>query len=133
MAKRGVPDEETSRAVHGHAIGAARTEHGAEAADLGDAAVLHERRAPYRVVAGHGDEQHALAWVEHEAVGADAGVDEAIELAVRPQPIDAAGRIVQAGLALVGEIDVTIPCNIQVVAALEGLRIARGEYGPNPP
>src|SRR5215470_2529881 len=34
MAKRGVGDEETSGAVHGHAVGAAWAEHGAEAADL---------------------------------------------------------------------------------------------------
>ena len=128
MTERGVADEQATLVVHGQAIRTTRTEGGAEAADLGDAAIFHERGAPHRVVARHGDEQHAFGGIKHEAVRADAGVDEAIELAARTQPIDTPGRIVQAGLALIGEIDVAIFGEMQVVAALEQLRVARGQH-----
>src|SRR5436190_9960893 len=37
MAERGVADEQAAGGVHGYAVGAARPEHEAEAANLGDA------------------------------------------------------------------------------------------------
>ena len=41
------------------------------------------------------------------------------------KPIYPPGGIVQAGLALVSEIDVVIRCDVQIVAALERFGIAR--------
>ena len=75
-----------------------------------------------------------LARIEHQAVGADAGVDQAIEPAVGCQPIDPPGRIVQAGLALVGEIDVAIGGDMQIVAAPERIRnCATRQHRLHPP
>jgi len=48
-------------------------------------------------------------------------MDEAVELAARPHPVDATGGIVQAGLALIGEIDVPVSRDVEIVAALERL------------
>src|SRR5215475_6237903 len=124
VAERGVRDEQPPSPVHGHAVGTAWTEQRAETADLGDAAVLHERQAPDRIVARHRDEQHGLGGVEHEAVGTDAGVNQTVESAARGQPVNAPGRIMQAGLALVGEIDVAVRSQMQVVAAAKRLGIA---------
>src|SRR6476660_4015287 len=81
-------------------------EHRTEAADLGDAAVLHEGQAPDRVVARHRHEQYGFAGIEHQAVGADAGVNKAVEPPVRRKAKNPPGRIVQPGLSLVGKIDV---------------------------
>src|SRR6185312_5459154 len=93
MAERRMRDEQPPCAVHGHAVGPARTEQRAEAADLGHAAVLHEGKSPHRIVARHGDEEHGLLGIEHETVRADAGIDQAIEPAIWREAIDAAGRI----------------------------------------
>ena len=49
------------------------------------------------------------------------------------EPVDPPGRIVQPGLALVGEIDVAVGSEMQIVAALEGLRVARGQDRQHPP
>src|SRR5258705_1715213 len=78
MSERCVRHEQPARLVHRQAIGAAGAEGGTEAADLGNAAVLHKGQAPDRVVARHRHKQHGLGGIEHQAVGADAGVDQAI-------------------------------------------------------
>ena len=49
------------------------------------------------------------------------------------EPIDPPGRIVQSGLALVGEIDVAVAGDMQIVASAEGFGIARRQHLPHPP
>ena len=49
-----------------------------------------------------------------------------------PGQVNPPGRIMQSGLPLVGEIDVAITSNVQVVAAAEGFGIARGYYRLHP-
>ncbi len=116
--------KQPARFVHRQAVGPAGAEGGAEAADLGDAAVFHKWQAPHRVVARHRHKQRGLGGIEHQAIGADAGVDQAIEPSVRRKPVDPPGRIVQAGLSLVGKIDLAIRRDVQIVAPLEGFGIA---------
>ena len=117
MAERGVRHEQASGMVHGQAVRATGAEGRAEAADLGNAAVLHERQSPHGIVACHRDEQGRFRAIEHQAVRADAGMDQAVKPTVGRQPIDASGRIVETGLALIGEIDVTVAGDVQIVAA----------------
>ena len=129
MPERRVRHKQPARFVHRQSVGTAGAEGRTEAADLRNVAVLHQRRAPHRIVARHRHEQNGLGGIEHQAVRADAGIDQAIEPPRRRQPIDPPGRIVQAGLSLVGKIDVAIRCDVQIVASLEGFRVARVSTG----
>ena len=93
-----------------------------EQADLARHAVTHQRQPPHCVGARHADIEHVLALVHDEAVGARHGVDQLGELARRVVAIDAAGRIMQPGLALVGEIEIAVGRKEEIVDALEALR-----------
>src|SRR5258708_5374151 len=75
----------------------------------------------------------SLPQSQHQPVGRDAGIDQATEPPARQTPKNPPRRIVQAGLPLVGKIDLAIGGDVQVVAALEGLRIARRQQRLNPP
>jgi len=90
-----------------------------ENADLGHATVGHERQAPDRIGTRDRDEELAARLVEHETVGARHRVDQAVEPAPGRQAIDATRGIVQAGLSLVGEIEVAVRRDMQVVRPLE--------------
>jgi hypothetical protein len=71
---------------------------------------------------GHRHKQHGLGGIQHQPVGADAGVDQAVEPPIRRKPVDPPvdppGGIAQPGLALVGKIDVAIAGDMQIVAVL---------------
>ena len=90
-------------------------------ADLGHAAVDGERDAPDGVSAGYSHKEDVLVQVEHKTVRTRNRIDETRELAVGRVAVDAAGRIVQARLALVGEVQVAIGGEVEIVDALEAL------------
>src|SRR5476649_2578317 len=70
-----------------------------------------------------------LGGAQRDAVGAGDIQREAVERAVGAQAEHAAARIGDAGLPLVGEIQVAVGSEVQVVQALETLAVHRAEYG----
>lgn len=69
------------------------------------------------VVARHGNEQRGFGGRQHQTVRARAIDEQAIEPAIRAQAIHTAGRVMQAGLALVGEIHIAVAGDDQIVGA----------------
>ena len=127
MSERGVSDKQAARFVDSQSVGPAGAEHRTEAAYLRDVAASHERQTPNRVVPRHRHKQHGFAGIEHQAVRTDAGVDQTVETSCARKPIDPPGWIMQPGLALVGEIDVAVRGDVEIVASFEGFGIARGQ------
>ena len=125
----GMGDNESTLLVQRHAVGAGvAAAHLDEQADLARHAVGHQRQPPHGIAAGHADIEHVLRLVHDQAVGAGHGVDQHRELARRVVAIDAAGRIVQAGLALVGEVEIAIGGEEEIVDALEALGAAMVDH-----
>ena len=127
-AAAGMRDREVAGFVHREAVGTGGAVKLEEIADLRERAVGHERPPPDAVAAGRGDEEHLFGRVEHEAVGARHVREQQFQPPVGAQAVHAPGRIVQAGLALVGEKDVAGGADREVVEALEAFRIAMGEH-----
>src|ERR1700704_1056974 len=78
-----------------------------------------KREAPDLVGTGDRDEQRLLVARQDQAVGARDVVHETIDLAVAAQAEHAAARILQPRLSLVGEIEVAVRCEDQIVRSLE--------------
>ena len=90
----------------------------------GAARGIVEFDAPDRVGARDRDVQCGLALVQHKAVRARRVGDDAVQAAGGGEAIDVAGRVLQTGAALVGEIQIAVGGEMQVVQAFEAL--ARG-------
>lgn len=88
-----------------------------------------QRESPHGVGARHGDEEKSLVRGENEAVGADAVLNERVEFAGWGEAVDFSGGVGEAGLALVGEVEVAGGGEDEVVGALEALEIAARETG----
>ena len=69
------------------------------------------------VVARHGNEQRGFVGRQRQTVRARAIGEQVIEPAIRAQAIHTAGRVMQAGLALVGEIHIAVAGGDQIVGA----------------
>ncbi|OMP13211.1 hypothetical protein COLO4_02075 [Corchorus olitorius] len=123
-AQRCMRDEEVAGCVHRHAVGAAGAVELREAADLARAAVGEQRQTPDGVVTRHGHEQRGFVGRQHQTVGARAIGEQTVEPAIRAQAIHAAGRVMQASLALVGEIHIAVAGDDQIVWALEAFAVA---------
>ena len=93
----------------------------AEDPGLGDRTIPVQRQAPDLVGAGHGEEEVREVRRHDDAVRAGHGADQQLEPSFRPQAVHPPGRVVQPGLALVGEEQVSIGGEEQVVDALEAL------------
>ena len=65
-----------------------------------------ERQAPDLVRTGRGHEQHFSVFAERDAVGARDSIDQAREDSGGGVTVDAAARVLQASLPLVGEVDI---------------------------
>ncbi len=129
-AETGVRDGEIVGFVHRQPVRAAQASRKLhEQPDLRGGAVRHQRHAPDAIAARDRDVEDVLRAVEHDAVGTWHGVDDQLEPAVGAQPIDAAGRVVQTGLSLVGEIKIAVAGENQIVDALEALGPASLEHG----
>ena len=128
--RAGMGDHEPAFLIQRHAVGTGMAAaHLDEQADLARRAVAHQRQAPDRIAARHADIEHGLGLVHHQPVGARHGVHEHRQPARRVVAIDATGRVVQAGLALIGEIEIAVGSKEQVVHALEAFRAARLKQG----
>ena len=84
-------------------------------------AVGHDRQPPDLLRAGDGDVAVLLRGGERDAVRTRHVGRQPVERAVRAQPVDASGRIGDAGLPLVGEVEVAVRGEVQIVEALEAL------------
>src|SRR4051812_8907580 len=115
-------DRKIALSIDGHSIRPRTARHLNKDADLAGGTILHQWYAPDRVVARDCEEHDVLIRIEHEPVRARHIVEDAVELAVTAQAIKTAGRILKAGLALIGEIDVAIPREDEIVRALEPLQ-----------
>ena len=120
---------EVALLVDRHAVGTRAARHLNEYADLAGGSVLHQRNAPDRVVARHREKDDVLGRVEDEPIGTWNVIKNAVELAVRPQPVQSAGRILQPGLSLVGEIQVAVRGEQEIIRALETLQRRAIEIG----
>ena len=69
------------------------------------------------------DVHDVLRLVEHQPVRARNVVGDDFEPPVRAQPVDRAGRILQPGLALVGEIKIAVGGEDEIVQPLEVLEV----------
>jgi hypothetical protein len=115
-AVAGMGDRQAVLLVEGEAIGAgeaARQLH--EDADFGRGAVRQQAQTPDAVRPRHREVEHILLGIEHEPVRRGDIVDDTIELTVGAQAIHAARGVVHAGLALIGEIEVPVGREHQVV------------------
>src|SRR3546814_16718678 len=92
-----------------------------EYADLRGRAVGVDRQAPDLVGAGHRQVEVLLVRCENEAVWARHRVDQAVELTIDSQPIDAPSRVLHSGLALIGEIEIAVAGKHQIIDALPAL------------
>jgi hypothetical protein len=66
---------------------------------------------------------------ERDAVGARHVGREPVERAVRAQPVNAPGRVGNAGLSLVGEVEVAVRGEVEIVEALEALAEGGSQQG----
>ena len=103
-------DHEIAHRIHRHPIGPDAAGKIRENADLGDAAIGRQWHAPNAVAAGGGDQQQIFGGVEHQAIRARHIVEQAGQLAIGRIAIHMSHRIVHAGVALVGEINIAIGC-----------------------
>jgi len=71
------------------------------------------------------DVELILGRTQHDPVRTGNRIDQKLRRAALAQPTDASGRIVQTGLTLVGEIEIAVAREHEVVHALEALRPAR--------
>jgi hypothetical protein len=78
-----------------------------------------QRQSPDLIGARHGEEQRLLVLREYEPVGARDLVDEAIDIAVDAQAKHASARVLQAGLPLIGEIEIAVAGEGEIVRSLE--------------
>ncbi len=96
-------------------------------AGLGERASGHERQPPDLLRARNGHEHVRVGLVERDAIGGGRIVDEALQLAARAQAIHAPARVGDARLSLVGEIEIAVVREMQIVQALEALAERSGE------
>src|SRR6266571_1487104 len=96
---------------------------------LRERAPRHKRQAPDLLRTRDRDVHLRVRGVERDAVGGGGVVDDALQLAVDAQPIHAPARIGDPGLSLVGEVEVAVVGEMQVVQALESFAERGGEVG----
>ena len=134
-AEAGVRHQEAALRVERQPVRAARPAvQVAEHAGLGDATVRVQRQPPDLVGARHGDQRGAHVRRHNDAVRARHGADQASEAAVRRfQAVDSPGRILQPGLALVGEEQVSVRGEEQIVDTLEAFGARRVQKGSDLP
>ena len=122
-AEADVRDDEPAFGIERDAVRSAETTRKLDReADLRHAAVDHQRNAPHGIGACHADIDDALVQIEHDAIRARDRIDEARKLPRRRVAVDAACGIVQPGLALIGEVEIAVRREVEIVDALEALR-----------
>ena len=95
-------------------------------------AIHHDRQPPDLLRARDADVAVLLGGGERDAVRARHVVGEPVERAVRPQPVDAPGGIGDPGLPLVGEVEVAVGGEMEIVQPLEPLAERGLEHGFEP-
>ncbi|CAM3718679.1 hypothetical protein BOBR111200_04610 [Bordetella bronchialis] len=116
-------DRQSVVRIHRQPVGTAGAEEGPEGPDLGQGSIRQQGPAPDRIASRNGGVEEGLVAVQGDAIGAGHIVQQAIQLAGRRQPVHAPRGIVQAGLSLVGEIEIARGIEGQVVGPLEAFGI----------
>src|SRR5580704_3612683 len=125
-SKADMAHRKVALAVHRYAIGPSAPRQLDEDADPSERAVGIERHPPHRVAACHREIEDVLVGGQHQPVRARHVVEQQVERAPLTipggaQPKQSPGRVAQIGLALVGEIEIAVLRENQVVQPFETL------------